>query len=145
MEGLKYIKFTRLIIVVLILSVISVSCDSGMNENPKQPQLLEINDCSQSKTQPVMDDCREKSYKKVQLKLSTIVKKLSKSYSVNEPKLEPVLKVSQQQWNEFINAECEFSSYYSRGGAGYNGYFLGCLELKTLKRIQYLENVLKNP
>lgn len=145
MKRINKIKKLSLSTVILMLGVISVSCHADVNKNSKTYQFLEIQDCSQSSTQSAMDSCREKAYKIVSSKLSLVTEKISKNYSINEPKLEPVFKVAQQKWNGFISAECEFSSYYSRGGIGYNGYFLGCLELKTLKRIRYLKNVLETP
>jgi len=145
MKCLSNTKQFILITFVSILGAVSVSCNAKINQNPRISSSLNIHDCSQSSTQLVMDACREEAYKKIFEKLTLVTKKIYESYGINEPKLKPIFKVAQQEWSEFINAECEFSSYYSRGGAGYNGYFLGCLELKTLKRIQYLENVLETP
>ena len=145
MKCLNATKQFILMTIVSILGALSVACNAETNQNSGISSSLNIFDCSQSSTQPAIDACREKAYKKVSVKLTLVTKKLYESYGINEPKLKPVFKISQQKWSEFINAECEFSSYYSRGGVGYNGYYLGCLELKTLKRIQYLKNVLKSP
>lgn len=145
---MKYLNGTSRIVfttIIMVIAAISVSCNAATNQKSEKSSFLNTHDCSQSSTQINMDACREKAYKKVSEKLSLILEKHYVSYEKEEPRLKPVFLAAQTKWVEFVNAECEFSTYYSRGGAGYNAYFLGCLELKTLKRIQYLESVLKSP
>lgn len=106
---------------------------------------VKIYDCSKSKNQSEMDSCIESAYNNATKKLGKLVKKLTNNYTTNEPGLKPVLLQAQEKWEAFINSECDFLNYYSRGGSGYNAYFLSCMELHTLKRIEQLEDVLSKP
>lgn len=130
---------------ITILFFIGCSIGFTANAAPDSNTDITVYDCSKSKNQHEMDTCRETGYNKATKQLASLVKKLTDNYAKNEPKLKPVFLEAQEKWEIFINSECDFQNYYSRGGSGYNTYFLHCMELHTLKRIKQLKYVLDRP
>jgi len=132
---------------IISISLFSLCCMTILTANAgtNSDTTIKIQNCSQSRTQADIDVCRETAYAKSTRKLASLVKTISKNYASNEPKLKPLFLDTQERWKSFIKTECDFQNYYSRGGAGYNAYFLSCMELHTLKRTKQLEKVLATP
>lgn len=127
--------------------LIFIGCTIGFTvyAAPESNSNIQVHDCSKSKDQHEIDSCRETGYNDANNKLASLVNKLSENYAKNEPKLKPVFLEAQNKWEAFINSECDFQNYYSRGGSGYNAYFLICMESQILKRITQLQYVLDRP
>ena len=101
--------------------------------------------CLDTETQQELDKCTTTSLKKSQKKMKDIFYQIKEEYKKNEPKLvKPFLK-AQNSWNEYVETECNFSTYYSWGGSAYQSILNKCFEKKILERISYLEWIKSNP
>jgi len=132
-------KYGKLII---LLQSLMLSC--SVVATPVNDKIA-IKDCSHSKTTGLMDQCRDKAFNEVKNNLDLLYTKLYQSYKKHEPKLAPVFKSMYSQWQTTIKANCEFSSYYSRGGAAYHAEYLSCLEKNNLKRLRDLTEIANTP
>jgi len=101
--------------------------------------------CSSANTQHEMDACGRKSLAMATKKMEQILAKLKKNHKANEPKLFVFLEKDQASWETYKTTGCEFETYYSRNGSGYESILNVCLETKVNERISYLQWMLDHP
>jgi len=129
--------------------VSTLSCAGGVEES--KPDYMQVHKpylsmtCINEVNQQAMDKCGELSLVKATNQMNDILKKLSKSYTKNEPDLSKALTDSQLSWHEYTKNGCQLETYYSRNGSGYGSILNACLESKINERISFLNWLMENP
>lgn len=96
-------------------------------------------DCSKAKTTAEIKYCSLKSYQAADRKLNQVYQKIIGDVSGEQEK---ILISAQQAWINFRDRNCNFKTYGSRGGTGYEIFRNGCLERLTQQRTMDLEKYL---
>lgn len=133
---------------LLFILLFSVSTCYAGNTIPDYMKIHEpfgAASCPNAKTQYEMDECGRKSLASVTKYMEQILTKLKKNYKANEPGLLKALEKSQTAWEIYKNTGCEFETYYSQNGSGYESILNGCLESKINERISYLQWMIDHP
>ncbi|GAB1544347.1 lysozyme inhibitor LprI family protein [Scytonema sp. NUACC21] len=95
--------------------------------------------CSKAVTTPELKYCSQLSYQTADRRLNEVYKKVT-SNLLKEQK--QILTAAQQAWIKFRDGNCNFETYSSRDGTGYEIFRNGCLERLTKQRTKDLEDFL---
>jgi uncharacterized protein YecT (DUF1311 family) len=95
--------------------------------------------CNKAVATPELKYCSQLSYQAADKRLNEVYKRVTSSL-INEQR--QILVSSQQAWIKFRDNNCNFETYGSRGGTGYEVFRNGCLERLTKQRTKDLENFL---
>ena len=98
--------------------------------------------CANAQTQVEMNECQGREYKKADAALNVVYKQLMAK--IDDEGERTALKVAQQAWIKFRDAECEFESYQNKGGTIYPLVYSGCLKVLTQERSKQLRELLNN-
>jgi len=101
--------------------------------------------CLEAKTQQEVDQCSEIKLLKATNQMEILVGMLAKNYKENEPKLGIVFVKAQKAWSEYMALACDYQTYYSKSGSGYQSILNVCKESQILERISYLHWMLDSP
>jgi len=135
---------------IAILFFIPILCYAG-NGNPTPPDYFTVHKpysatgCPDAETQQEVDQCSEARLLKVTKQVEIMVEALTKNYKINEPKLEMIFIKAQKSWNNHMKLACDYQTYYSKGGSGYQSILNACKESQILERISYLHWMLDSP
>jgi len=118
-----------------------ISC--GVTATPTT--IIKIQACHNKNTQTELDRCRDEGLAVAEKQLAEVYSRLKKTYQEYEPGQVPLLDLMVKQWRRADIVECEFTSYFSRGGAAYHAEYIGCLEKKFRLRILQLKKIVETP
>ena len=104
-----------------------------------QEAILQKIDCSQAKSTTELKYCSLKTYQAADQKLNQVYQKILGRVSGEQEK---ILISAQQAWIIFRDRNCNFETYRSRGGTGYEIFRNGCLERLSQQRTTDLEKYL---
>lgn len=96
-------------------------------------------DCSAANSTTEIKYCSLKKYQSADEKLNQVYQKIIGSISGEQQK---ILITAQQAWIKFRDRNCNFETYRSRSGTGYEIFRNGCLERLTEQRTADLEKYL---
>ncbi|KAF3890323.1 MULTISPECIES: lysozyme inhibitor LprI family protein [Nostocales] len=128
----------------LILSVLSVASTALFiavlsTPSPAQEIVAQRVNCNKAVATPELKYCSQLSYEAADKRLNEVYKRVTSSL-INEQK--QILTSAQQAWIKFRDNNCNFETYGSRGGTGYEIFRNGCLERLTKQRTQDLQEFL---
>lgn len=96
-------------------------------------------DCNNATTQADINQCANAGYKKADAQLNKAYREV---YSRVDATRVPQLKVAQNAWIRFRDADCSFQTSSARGGSMYASVLASCLEGKTSARTKELSALL---
>ncbi len=96
-------------------------------------------DCSQANNTTELKYCSLKTYQAADKKLNQVYQKVIARVDGEQ---QQILITAQQAWINFRDRNCNFETYRSRGGTGYEIFRNGCLERLTQQRTTDLEKYL---
>lgn len=96
-------------------------------------------DCSKANSTTELKYCSLKNYQAADKKLNQVYQKIIGLVSGEQ---QQILITAQQAWIKFRDRNCNFESYRSRNGTGYEIFRNGCLERLTQQRTTDLEKYL---
>ncbi len=135
---------------IAILFLIPILCYAG-NGNSIPPDYFAIHkpysaaSCLDMETQQEVDQCSAAKLLKVTKQMEAMVDELTKSYRFNEPELGVIFIEAQKSWNNHMKLACDYQTYYSKGGSGYQSILNACKESQMSERISYLYWMLDSP
>lgn len=119
---------------ILLGSFVIVGQDSGALEKIAQKV-----DCNKATTTPELKYCSQQSYQQADRALNQAYSQVMSKTSGTQKNL---LISGQLAWIKFRDNICDFETYNSRGGTGYEIFRNGCLERLTRQRTKDLQNYL---
>lgn len=100
--------------------------------------------CSGIEVEQDLRSCMQRLEAEVQARLQQNLAVLTRNYSQDEPQLLELLNISQVAWQQYVQAQCEVDTYYSRGSA-YGNFKAACEISEAYKRVDELEWMINNP
>lgn len=98
-------------------------------------------DCAKAVNTPELKYCSQLSYQAADKQLNQAYQKVTSSIKGEQKQL---LTTAQQAWIKFRDNNCNFETYPSRDGTGYEIFRNGCLERLTKQRTKDLQDYLSN-
>lgn len=135
-------KLTFLMVALTAPLSIRAAGDSVLDKNSLTH---ELKDCSGAVDLNAMNQCRESGYETAKSTVQILITDLRETYKTEEPPLYELLKTSHQAWREYIEAECDYQTYYSLGTQAETANRFRCLEVHYRSRAEYLEEKLETP
>ncbi|MBD2772188.1 lysozyme inhibitor LprI family protein [Iningainema tapete] len=120
--------------------ILMASVTSTNNLTKVDAQKPKVN-CAKATNTVEMKYCSQQSYQKADEKLNQGYKKVISTISGEQKQL---LVTAQQEWIKFRDNNCNFETYLSRGGTGYEIFRNGCLERLTKQRTKDLQEYLSS-
>lgn len=96
-------------------------------------------DCHNAQSTVEMKFCSQQSYAAADKRLNQVYRQVIANADKEQRQL---LVTAQKAWINFRDNNCNFESYFSRGGTGYEIFRNECLERLTKQRTQDLETYL---
>lgn len=127
----------KTLISALILAASVTSTNSLTRVDAQNPKV----NCAKATNTVEMKYCSQQSYQKADEKLNQGYKKVISTISGEQKQL---LVSAQQEWMKFRDNNCNFETYASRGGTGYEIFRNGCLERLTKQRTKDLQEYLSS-
>ncbi|KYC42452.1 hypothetical protein WA1_21035 [Scytonema hofmannii PCC 7110] len=125
------------LISVLVLTASVASTNNFTEVFAQTPKI----DCAKAVTTPEMKYCSQQSYQKADQKLNLAYQKAIATINGEQKRL---LVTAQQEWIKFRDNNCNFETYGSRGGTGYEIFRNGCLERLTKQRTKDLKEYISS-
>lgn len=100
--------------------------------------------CSNIEVEQDLRDCMGRLEAEVQVRLQQNLSVLTRNYEKDEPQLLELLHLSQAAWQQYVEAQCEVDTYYSRGTA-YESFKAACEISEAYRRADDLEWMMDNP
>ncbi|MEC4819270.1 MAG: lysozyme inhibitor LprI family protein [Scytonema sp. PMC 1069.18] len=97
--------------------------------------------CNKAVTTPELKYCSQLSYQAADKKLNQTYQKIIPTLNSEQRRS---LISAQKAWIQFRDNNCNFETYASRGGTGYEIFRNGCLQRLTEQRTKDFENFLSN-
>ena len=122
----------------IFLFFIPILCFSG-GDSPTSPNYLVVHKpysatgCQGAKTQQEVDQCSKTRLLKAESQMEILVDMLTKNYNENEPKLDIVFIKAQKAWSDYMILACDYQTYYSKGGSGYQSILDTCKESQLFR------------
>ncbi len=129
----------KLITTFLSVAIAPFSIAAISTPSPAQEIVAQKVNCNKAVTTPELKYCSQLSYAAADKRLNEVYKRVT-SNLINEQK--QILVSAQQAWIKFRDNNCNFETYGSRGGTGYEVFRNGCLERLTKQRTKDLQDFL---
>ncbi|WP_166482716.1 lysozyme inhibitor LprI family protein [Scytonema sp. UIC 10036] len=119
------IREQRLITSLLSIAIASLSFAAISTPSAAQEIVAQRVNCNKAVTTPELKYCSQLSYQAADKRLNEVYKKVTSSL-INEQR--QIFVSAQQAWIKFRDNNCNFETYGSRDGTGYEIFRNGCLE-----------------
>lgn len=97
--------------------------------------------CENAQTTVEMRDCAGKEYRRADAELNGVYQQLMSK--LDDAGYKSALRISEQDWIKYRDANCEFESYLNKGGTIYPVVYEGCRTRMTVARTNELREMLK--
>ena len=101
--------------------------------------IAQLVNCSTAETTVELKYCSQQSYKAADKQLNQIYQQV---ISTTRGQQKQLLIAAEQAWIDFRDNNCNFETFLSRNGTGYEIFRNGCLERLTKQRTKELQNYL---
>ncbi|GAA6623931.1 lysozyme inhibitor LprI family protein [Scytonema sp. NUACC26] len=132
-------KYSRLTLSFVSIAIAPLSITAITTPSSAQKIFAQRVNCNKAVSTPELKYCSQLSYEAADRRLNEVYKTVT-SNLINEQR--QILISAQQAWIKFRDNNCNFETYGSRGGTGYEIFRNGCLERLTKQRTKDLQDFL---
>jgi uncharacterized protein YecT (DUF1311 family) len=126
----------KVIIAIILVASLMPLVQSSDSASATGKTIAQKIDCAKATTTPELKYCSQQSYQAADKKLNQVYKQVISRINAQQKRL---LITGQQAWIKFRDNNCDFETYGSRGGTGYEIFRNGCLERLTEQRTKDLQ------